>query len=275
MVKPKLSASSKIKLSVALATFNEERTLGECLESVKGMADETVVVDGSSTDRTVEIARSFGVKVIITDNKPIFHLNKQMAIDECWGEWILQLDADETVPLELAEEIREMINRENQPFNAFWIKRKKMFLGKWIKKGGQYPDPVIRLFKKGKARLPCQSVHEQMEVDGTAGWLKNPLTHLPTPSFTVYLTKDNRYSSLSAQEMVEKSVPLSCLSFLDYCLWRPNKIFFSLYFRHLGLLDGFPGFVFASYSALHPLTAYIKYWEIKKSGRNTIEKDWV
>jgi hypothetical protein len=150
-----------------------------------------------------------------------------------------------------------------------------MFLGQWIKKGGQYPDPVIRLFKNGKAYLPCQSVHEQMVVEGKVGWLQNSLIHLPTPSFAVYITKDNRYSRLSAQEMVEKSVPLNCLSFLDYCLWRPNKIFFSLYFRHLGLLDGFPGFVFASYSALHPLTAYIKYWEIKKSGRNTIEKDWV
>jgi glycosyltransferase involved in cell wall biosynthesis len=277
MAKKKPSELPKIKLSVALATFNEERNLEECLKSVKEIADEIVVVDGSSSDETVKIARSFGAKVMIVPNKPIFHLNKQKAINECRGEWILQLDADEIVTPELAREIKEIANDVSQVQlpNAFWTKRKKMFLGKWIKKGGQFPDPVVRLFKKGKASLPCQSVHEQMVVEGEVGWLKTPLLHFPTPSFAVYITKDNRYSSLTALEMERKNLPLNFWTAIEYLVWEPTRIFFSLYLRHLGFMDGFPGLIFATYSSLHPMTAYIKYWEIKKSGQNTIEKDWV
>lgn len=266
MAKQKLSESSKISLSVAIATFNEEKTLGACLESVKGLADEIVVVDGSSTDKTVKIARSFGAKVIVTDNKPIFHINKQLAIDACRGEWVLQLDADEIIPPNLADEIKTITqNLSPNTHDAYWIKRKKMFLGKWIKKGGQFPDPVIRLFKKGKARLPCKSVHEQILVEGGVGWLKNPMLHLPTPSFSVYITKDNRYSTLTALEMKEKNLSLGFGTKIVYLIFKPIGIFFSLYFRHLGFLDGFPGFVFAFYSGLHQFSAFVKYWEMKNS----------
>ena len=148
-------------------------------------------------------------------------------------------------------------------------------MGRWVKKGGQYPDPVIRLFKKGKACLPGKSVHEQMKVEGETGWLVNHLEHFSTPSFSVYITKDNRYSSLTAQEMFEKKVSLNLGTFLKYVIWEPHRILFSLYIRHRGFLDGFPGFVFAYYSALHQMTAYIKYWEMKKLGRNEISEDWV
>ncbi|MCL5090805.1 MAG: glycosyltransferase family 2 protein [Patescibacteria group bacterium] len=267
--------SQKIKLSVALATFNEERCLAESLESVKALADEVVIVDGSSTDKTVEIGKKYGAKVIVTDNKPIFHINKQMAIDECRGEWILLLDADEVITPELTKEIKELLNQDtDQLFDAYFIKRRKMFLGKWIKKGGQYPDPVIRLFKKGKAFLPCKSVHEQMEVKGRIGSLNNSMVHLPTPSFTVYLIKDNRYSSLTAKELWEQKVPINFYNFLNYVLVKPFMTFFSLYFRHRGFKDGFPGFVFAFYSGLHLMTAYVKYWEMKENAMVNIEKDW-
>lgn len=266
---------NKIKISVAIATFNEERCLKECLGSVKELADEIVVVDGSSTDRTVEIAKSFGAKVILTDNKPIFHLNKQQAIDECKGEWILQLDADEIIPKELADEIRETIEDDsNLEYVGYWIRRRKMFLGRWIKKGGQYPDPVIRLFKKGKARLPCKGVHEQMEVDGEVGWLENPMIHLPTTNFSVYITKDNRYSTLTALEMKDKKIRLNGFSMINYMFLKPFKTFLSIYFRHRGFLDGFPGFVFAFYSGLHQMTAFVKYWEMENFGVKT-ENDWV
>lgn len=253
-----------IKLSVALATFNEEHCLADCLSSVREIADEIVVVDGNSIDRTVEIAKSFGAKVIIADNKPIFHINKQQAIDECCGEWILQLDADEVVPPELVQEIISITQHQSpNTYNAFWIKRQKMFLGRWIRKGGQYPDPVIRLFKKGKAYLPCKSVHEQMEVEGETGWLKNYLIHLPSPSFSAYITKDNRYSTLTALQMKEKNLSLGFFDSMIHIILMPLKIFFSIYIWHKGFLDGFPGFVFALYSGLHNASAYIKYWEMR------------
>lgn len=275
MAKQRLSESSRIKLSVALATFNEERCLADCFNSVRAFADEVVVVDSGSTDRTVEIAKKYSTKVIVTDNKPIFHLNKQQAIDECRGEWVLQIDADEIITPELAEEIKQVIEKNDQEPVAYWIKRKKMFLGKWIKRGGQYPDPVIRLFKKGRAKLPCKSVHEQIEVDGQVGWLKNPIIHLPTPSFSTYLTKDNRYSTLTALEMREKQVSVNFFSGIDYLVLRPLITFFSLFFRHRGFEDGFAGFVFAWYSGLHFANAYIKYWEMKNSSEVNVLKDWV
>ena len=275
MGKQKPLESSKIRLSVALATLNEERSLGNCLDSVKGLADEVVVVDGSSSDRTVEIAKFFGAKVIVTDNKPIFHINKQQAIDECQGEWILQLDADEVVTPELAEEIRQVIEKNTDSEVAYWIKRKKMFLGRWIKKGGQYPDPVIRLFRRKKAFLPCKSVHEQMVIEGEISWLKNPMLHFPTPSFSVYITKDNRYSTLTALQMKEKNLSLGLFDSMIQIILTPLKVFLSIYIWHKGFLDGFPGFVFALYSGLHQMTAYIKYWEIKTSGKIDIQKDWV
>jgi len=277
MAKPKPLESSKNRLSVALATFNEDKCLADCLKSVRDLADEIVVVDGSSTDKTVEIAKSFGARVIVTSNKPIFHLNKQEAIDKCRGDWILQLDADEMVTPELAKEIREIVESANQEklAAAYWIKRKKMFLGHWIKKGGQYPDLVIRLFKKGKAYLPCQSVHEQMQVKGEVGWLENPMIHLPTPSFSVYITKDNRYSTLSANELYQEKISLGVGSFLKYIVWKPLQTFLSLFLRHAGFLDGFPGFVFALYSGLHHTAAYVKYWEMRKTQENRTTKDWV
>lgn len=270
--------NTKYSLSVALAVFNEERTLSACLESVKGLADEVVIIDGESTDKSVEIAKKYGAKVTVTNNQTIFHINKQKAIDLCRGDWILQLDADERITPELAEEIKKItstrsLTPDHQPV-AFWIKRKKLFLGQPIKKGGHYPDPVIRLFKRGRAFLPCKSVHEQMVVDGPVGWLKNEMIHETNPSFIRYITKDNVYSSLMAQEMKQKKVSLNSCSFIRYFFWVPFKTWFSLFIYHKGFVDGFPGFVFAFYSALGHFTAYIKYWEMEKTGVNSIEKDW-
>ncbi len=275
----------KPKLSVAVATYNEGATIARCLGAVKDWVDEIVVVDGSSTDRTREIAREFGARVYKTTNKPIFHINKQMAIDKCRGEWILQLDADEVVPRKLKEEVLAIVKKHtgsvqvNTPgveeaVVAYWIPRKNFFLGKWLKKAGQYPDPVIRFFRKGKARLPCRSVHEQMEVDGAVGWLQHPLYHYPYASFAEYLRKSNRYTSLTAQELLRRGEKPNFFSF-SQALFRALKTFLLLFFRHKGFRDGFPGFVFSFYSGLHHITAYVKFWEFYHQGRQLkIKKDW-
>lgn len=151
---------------------------------------------------------------------------------------------------------------------AFYIPRKNHFLGKWLKKTGQYPDPVIRFFKKGKARLPCQSVHEQMKVDGETGRLKGHLFHYPYPNFSEYLRKSNRYTTLTAQEMLDRGEKLGIVSFLK-AYFKLEKTFWSLFLRHKGFLDGFPGFVFSAYSGLHHITAYVKFWELHKQSRKT------
>lgn len=249
------------KISVALATYNEEENIADCLDSINGWVSEIVIVDGYSSDRTAEIAEKYGAKVIKSKNVPIFHVNKQKAIDECAGDWILQLDADERVSHELKEEILEAVKSGDSEINGYWLPRRNWFLGRFLKKGGQYPDYMLRLYRRGKGRLPCKSVHEQAEVEGKVSYLKNDLIHLADPSFERYLTRFNRYTSLIADEMVKEKTSLNFLTAMNYLFLKPFFWFIWTYFRHKGFRDGFPGFIFSSFSAFRFVVAYIKHWE--------------
>lgn len=282
-----------VKLSVALAVFNEEQNLGRCLESVKDISDEIVVVDGSSTDKTVEIAKSFGAKVIETNNPPMFHINKQKAIDATTGEWILQLDADEVVSKKLANEISELIKKDDKEIDeyeekipkikmfrrhqnlldqrdgkigddakgyaAFFIPRANYFLGRYLMHGGVYPDGVIRLIKKGEAYLPCKDVHEQFKVNGKVGWLQNNLLHYDSPTFEKYIKRNNRYTTFMATQYKDEKLPKSPLAFVQYVFLKPLHWFLLTFIRHKGFLDLWQGFVFSFFSSLRFAISYIKY----------------
>ena len=194
------------KLSVVLATFNEENNLPACLDSVKNLADEIIIVDGSSTDKTVTIAKKYGAKVIVVENLPNFHINKQKAIDLATKDWILQLDADERVTPELAQEIKEeIVNcklKIESSVNGYWVARKNWFLGRFLMKGGQYPDYTLRFYRKGKGYLPQVHVHEQAEVVGRVGYLKHALLHYPYKDFGYYLLKWDRYNNLLETQII-------------------------------------------------------------------------
>lgn len=251
------------KISVALATFNEEENIVDCLKSLKNLADEIVVVDGSSMDRTRELAQKFGAKVIKTTNKPMFHINKNMAIENCTGDWILLMDADEKITSELASEIKQ-VAKSNPKENGFWINRRNWFLGGYLTKGGAYPDPVIRLIRQGKGRLPEISVHEQIKVEGRVGRLKNDLLHFADPSFERYLTRAIRYTDLTSQEIQKDNPGRGVVTLIYYAIFEPTVTFFKIYIRHKGFQDGFRGFIWALFSAAHYFYAYVKYWEKKK-----------
>jgi len=265
-------------LSVALATYNEEKNIGKFLDSIHDWVDEIVLVDGSSGDKTIKIAQKFPkVRIIETSNKPIFHINKQMAIDACKGDWILQLDADEIVTPNLKKEIEKILLKKPEELteNGFWIKRSNYFLGSFLKKGGQYPDPTLRLYKRGKGHLPCIDVHEQAQVENPVGTLQNPLEHYADTSFSRYLLRANRYTTLLSQNLSQKKVRINFISFLNYYLLKPLWWFFLAFFRHRGYVDGFPGFVFAFFSALRFPIAYTKYWELQKTNRPiNLSDDW-
>ena len=246
-----------MKLSVAIATYNEEKKLGTCLASVSSWADEIVLIDGGSNDRTLDVAKKYKARVIRTDNPAIFHVNKQKALEACRGEWILQLDADEVVTPKLREEILNLI-RFSTP-NGFYLPRKNFFCGHWLKKGGQYPDYIIRLVRNGKARFPCKSVHEQIVVDGSVEYLKNSLLHYSYDSIAEYWRKANTYISLTAQEYEEKKLPLNFFTYVEYNIFKPTVTFFSLFIRHKGFVDEYWGFLFALFSALHHPLAYMRY----------------
>ncbi len=245
------------KVSVVLAVFNEAENLRNCLESVRDFAYEIIIVDGGSTDKTLDIAQEFGAKIIKTDNPLIFHINKNKAIDASSGDWILQLDADEVVTQELASEIKKII-KEKSDINGYWIPRKNFFLGRFLKKGGQYPDFTLRLYKKGKGRLPAKDVHEQAYVEGKVGFLKNPLLHLRDKKFSLYLERFNRYTSLLANQLKEQGLKINLISFINFILIKPIFWFLKAYFRHRGYVDGFPGFVFALFSSLRFPVAFLK-----------------
>ena len=252
------------KLSVVLAIFNESANLARCLDSVKEIADEIVIVDGNSTDDSIKIAKRYTKNILSTTNKANFHINKQQAIDTATGELILQLDADEVVSMELTEFILAIKHNPVQ-FNhiaAWWIPRKNYFLNHWLKKGGQYPDPVIRLFWAGKAKLPQEDVHEQMVVTGKIGWADGYLDHFSNPSLSDYFRKMNTYTSLKATQLADKKVSLSFYHIALFFCYYPLKTFFSLVVRHKGFLDGWPGILFSLLSSLHFPLQYLKLWEL-------------
>lgn len=257
-------------LSIVLATHNEAANLERCLNAIKDLADEIVIVDGDSEDQTVAIADRFQVKVIPTTNKTNFHINKQMAMDAAQGDLVLQLDADEVVDQELHDFIQEshqkLLNNEKLPA-AWWLKRRNWFMGKFLRKGGQYPDPVIRLYQKGKAHLPQKDVHEQMVVEGEIGWAKGHLLHYSSPTFADYLRKFNTYTSFKAQQLAESKTSINLINIIQYFLLKPLFTFLSLFFRHRGYVDGVAGFTFALFSGLHYPVAYMKLWEVYEKQR--------
>jgi glycosyltransferase involved in cell wall biosynthesis len=250
-------------LSVVLATYNEEANLVGCLDSVKDLADEIIIVDGSSTDKTVEIAKKYNAKVKITTNKQNFHINKQMAIDMATKDWILQLDGDEHISPDQKEEIKEILEKDLQEFNGYWMPRKNWFLGRFLMKGGQYPDYTLRFYRNGKGKLPQKDVHEQAEVEGKVGYLKSALLHYPYRDFSHYLKKWTRYNKFFAgqikEEMASKNLLQKFLYAFVYLLIKPIYWFLLTYIRHKGFMDSWQGFVFSLFSALRFPVSYIIY----------------
>ncbi len=245
------------KISVVLAVYNEEDNLSNCLNSIKDLADEIVIVDGGSKDKTLDIARKFDAKIIQTTNPQIFHINKNKAIDKATGDWILQLDADEVVTKQLDKEIK-MVTSKDLNIAGYWIPRKNFFLGRYLTKGGQYPDYTLRLYKKGTGRLPAKDVHEQAIVQGKVGYLKSDLLHLRDRTFSSYFQRFNRYTDLFSRQLKEGGVNLTLLSFISFTLMKPLFWFLKAYIRHRGYVDGFPGFIFALFSSLRFPIAYFK-----------------
>jgi glycosyltransferase involved in cell wall biosynthesis len=290
-------------LSVVIITHNEEDNIGRTLASVRPLiADgkgEIIVVDSGSTDRTVEIAKSFGAKVFIEEWKG-YAAQKNSAIDKAAGEWILTLDADEEVEQPLAMEIavrfpstrpnqadllervkqsRYLITRQSirefkklakekgltesgifAAVTGFWISRKNEFLGRWIKHGGFWPDPKLRLFKRGLARFEPRIVHEDAKlIDGISGRLKHSLRHHSYPTLTDYIDHMNRYSSLGAEMAVASG--RRGFSLFNIVL-RPIATFMYNYFFRLGFLDGREGLLLHLYHAVYVSWKYAKAWEL-------------
>lgn len=253
------------KISVILATYNEGKNIRDCLESVKWV-DEIVIVDGTSTDKTVEVASSIGrsasgrkkpkIKIIVRENPLMFHINKQMAIEKATGDWILYLDADERVSKKLKEEILSTLKKP--AFTGYWLPRRNIIFGKWIMHAGWYPDFQLRLFKRGKARLPCKSVHEQPVLDGKAGHLKNDLIHHNYRTVSQFVKKLNElYTENDKNVFLSQGKKISSLDAIRF----PKNEFLKRYFKEQGYKDGLHGLVLSLLQSFSSLVLFAKIWE--------------
>lgn len=280
-----------MNLSVAIVTFNEEANIVCTLESVKPLvADgkgEVILVDSGSNDRTIEIAKSFGARVFVEEWKG-YAAQKNSAIDKATGDWILSLDADEELDADL---IRELTGRGDDkpgrtPYEwcltagpggaanreiikgapiGFLIHRKNYFLGRWIKHGGFWPDPKLRLFRRGSGRFEDRAVHEDIRVDGSTKLiLYGALIHHSYPTLSDYIEHMNRYSSLGAEMVAaEGKIGFSVINIVV----RPLVTFVYNYFFRLGFLDGREGLLLHVYHAVYVSWKYAKAWELSRQRR--------
>jgi glycosyltransferase involved in cell wall biosynthesis len=250
-------------LSVTIAAKNESANLAQCLSSV-AFADEIVFVDDCSSDDTKEKARSFGARIIVRDSKGSFHENKNLAIEEAEGEWILSLDADEIVTQQLAHSIKSVLTRPD--CDGYLVDRHNYFLGRWIKGCGWYPDYILRLFRKGKAWWPLE-IHDVPRLEGgnsAAPLLNGPLIHNSYNSLEQYFGKFNQYTSRLAVEYSQQQQSMRGFSIPLNLGLRPFYWFFKKYFLLRGFGDGIPGFFICFSSALAIFVSYLKLWEAQE-----------
>ena len=298
-------------LSVVIITYNEEANIGRALESVRALVGdgkgEIIVVDSGSTDRTVEIAKSYGARVFIEEWKG-YAGQKNSGIDKAEGEWILSLDADEELEsgaagsiyllmskphgfterelqnlaraaggdsldqVEMAMAYEEVVDvnfkgAEDIPLalSGYWFPRKNFFLGRWLRHGGFWPDPKLRLFRRGYGRFENRAVHETIKVDGYTARLKSgALIHHAYPTLSDYIEHMNRYSSLGAEMVVAKGKGKVRFSVINIVL-RPVATFVYNYFFRLGFLDGREGLLLHLYHAVYVSWKYAKAWELSRN----------
>ena len=248
-------------LSVAMIAMNEEANLPRTLESVR-WANEIIVVDSGSKDRTIEIAHSFGAKTTYHDFGGHGE-QKNVALDLCSSEWILLLDADEVLSPELQAEIQTLLSGEPQ-FGAYWIPRLNLYFGRWIRHGGFYPDRKLRLFRRGAARL-SEGVgpHSTPQFEGPRGKLHGDMLHYAYPTLTIYLEHMNRYSSEIAHLLYKRGRDSKSLpAFLWNTVLNPAATFVYNYFFRLGFLDGREGLLLHLNHSVYIHWKFIKAWRL-------------
>lgn len=248
------------RLSVVIITRNEEANLSRCLEAIK-FADEIVVVDSGSVDKTIEIARQFGAAVHEIEWHG-FSAAKREGVARAGGDWILSVDADEVVPPQLADEIRAVIEKPEGRV-GYYLPRRTRFLGRWIYHCGWYPDPVLRLFRKAEGNFDESRVHEKVVVKGPTGTLEHDLLHFSYPTLQVYFEKLDRYTTLAAEEAGQNGRGAGAYDIIV----RPFACFVKHYFIRRGFLDGLEGLMISVLSACYVMTKYAKIRELTRCRR--------
>jgi len=246
-------------VSALIICLNEESNIEDCLRSVV-WCDEIVLIDGNSSDKTIDIASKYTDRIYRNEWKG-FAEQRKFGLTKAEGEWIFSLDADERCTESLAEEIKNLLSDTGSSGNhisGYAIPRKSFFLGKWIKHGGWYPDYQMRLFRKQYADVSKRLVHESYVVSGETGKLKNNMLHFTVSSLSEYVNKINHYTDLSSKEKRSKLNP----GLLKLIIW-PLFEFVKKYFFQFGILDGIPGLMVSLFHMITKILTYMKIWELQ------------
>ena len=248
------------RISVTIVAKNEEANLPGCLESIQ-CGDEIIVVDAESQDATVKIAKKFGCRVL-TNPWPGHKEQKNLAVDTAHYDWVLSIDADERLTPEIQEKVRKIVLDPNS-FDGYTFPRKNFFLGKWMCHGGWYPDRVLRLFRKSQGRFGGINPHDHVIISsGRVGYLPNPIIHWTYTTFDQYLTKQDSYSRIGAQELFKrrKKKRITTLSLINKFIGK----FLETYIWKRGWLDGLHGLIASLGGAYFVMLRYARLWELQR-----------
>ncbi len=244
-------------ISIVLVTFNEAEKLQNCLENLIGFSDEVVIIDLGSTDESEKLGIKYGAKIYKHDFVDFVEEVRNYAISKAKGDWILVLDPDEIITDSLKDKLKEIISSD---YSAVNIPRKNIFFGKWIAHTNWWPDRHIRFFKKGKVTW-SKKIHSYPKVNGTIINLEAKeglaIVHFGYQSIEEFMDRQNRYSSIEAQNLFDSGVKFSWPLFF----WKPVREFLVRFIRHRGFLDGFYGFALTVLMMIYQLQVMIELWE--------------
>lgn len=245
-------------ITVVISAYNEERHIKECIESVEGLADEVIVVDNSSTDKTASIAKKAGAIVFQQENNPLkIDLQKNFGFSKASHEWIVSLDADERMTPKLSDEIKKAIMSDSTTF-GYWVPRKNIIFKKWIRHSIWWPDYQLRIFKKGKGKFLAASVHQPISIKGDTKHLSEPLTHYNYESVTQFVTRMNLiYTEIEADSIISSGSKMHWTKAINL----PVSDFLKTYFLQHGYKDGLHGFILSTLQAFYMFLVVAKVWE--------------
>ncbi len=245
-------------ISVVINTHNEAKKIEDCLESVRHLTEKIVIVDMESEDEIGKIAKKYGAQVYQEKLVPYVELIRNQSVDKAKSGWILVLDPDERIPAPLAKELKKIVKEDK--FDVVNIPRKNIIFNKWIRHTNWWPDRQIRFYKQGTVVWP-RKIHQYPQVEGRVLDLpakeELAIEHLNYKNIAEFLSRQNRYSEILAQNYFDEGERFSWFNFF----WRPTRIFLQRYLRHAGFLDGFYGFALSILAVISQFVAEVKLWE--------------
>lgn len=253
-----------MKISVVISAYNEQNLIGDCLKSAKLVADEIILVNNTSVDNTVKIAKKYTDKIFTRPNDPVMlNKNKNFGFAKAVGDWLISLDADERITPSLANEIKKKIREK--AYNGWEIPRKNIIFGQWIQHSIWWPDYNLRLFRKGFGKFAEKHVHEKLEVKGKVGRLKNSIIHYNYQTVSQFIQKlDKTYTESEAENFIKNGKDIY---WYDAVRW-PLSDFIKTFFAQQGYKDGLHGLVLSQLQAFYALVFFAKVWERKENFKN-------